>query len=247
MIDSLPNRTSISPFRKSVSFSSTIDTNNEEPNKKKHHSLKIITGNNTDISPNSSISSPSRVRQRLTSLFRSSSPVVTTLKGSFSHSSSNLSTSNKRGSQSAVSLAALAEQIEPLQLDQQQIPTLMEPLQNNYSSTTLSSSSDTSSDHMPASPADGAAANTFNQHRKEIMDPSFWNPITKNNTTFNAPPPTLPTHQLPVLTSLACQVQKILANTLDEIDKEIDLDWEKSRNALRQSLILPNTPERIRF
>jgi hypothetical protein len=199
MIDSLPNRSSGSPFRKSIDAST---------NKKKHHSLKIVT---TDISSNVSPNTSSSMRQRLSSLFRSSTPVVATLKETFSHSSHNLNTKRQ----------SVAEQ-----------PTLIEPLQYNRSSTTLSSSSDTSSDHMPASPAD---ANTFNQH---LMDPSFWNPSKSSTLAYNAPPAP-PPHQLP---SLACQVQMILAHTLDEIDEEIDLDWEKSRNVLHQSLI---TSERI--
>lgn len=252
MINSLPNRTSLSPFRKSVT---TIDaiTTNDSANKKKHQSLKIITGNSTETtnngSPNNSMSSPSGVRQRLSSLFRSSSPVVTTLKETFNHSNQSLST-NKRGS--TASFSAVAKQVDPRQSDQQPTPTLITSLRENHSTNTLSSVSDASSDHMPASPADGSAASTFSQHRKDITDPSFWNPTEKSNVpslTFSAPP-TLPLHQFPIVcppTSLACQVQNILANALDEIDEEIDLDWEESRNVLRQSLILPNTCERIRL
>ena len=37
--------------------------------------------------------------------------------------------------------------------------------------------------------------------------------------------------------SLAFQVHQILGSTLDEVDEEIDRDWEYSRHVLHQSLI----------
>ncbi|KAL9540463.1 hypothetical protein MBANPS3_009665 [Mucor bainieri] len=247
-VNSFPSRSSISPFRKSFNLDRdeviTTESNTKKP---KRQSLRIITGVDSHQST-SSISSPSRVRQRLSSLFRSSSPVVMTLKETFS--SSNLSQDhshqNKRQSSfSTVSFASVAEQ------PQEQTPTLLQSLGNNNSSTTLSSSSE-ASDHMPASPADGAAAttaNTFTHHQhnsKSITDPSFWQPHSiKSNmmSPYEAPPSPSPhkEHQ----SSLAYQVYQILGSTLDEVDEEIEQDWEHSRNKLRQSLLLPKTCEHI--
>ncbi|KAK4509261.1 uncharacterized protein ATC70_007611 [Mucor velutinosus] len=250
MISSFPSRSSISPFRKSFNLDRdeavTTESNTKKP---KRQSLRIITGVDSHQS-NSSISSPSRVRQRLSSLFRSSSPVVMTLKETFSNSnlSQDHSCQTKRqASFSTVSFASVAEQ------SQEQPPTLLQSLGDNNSSTTLSSSSE-ASDHMPASPADGAAttaANTFTHHHrnsKSITDPSFWQPHSiKSNMmslSYEAPPPSPPPHK-EHQPSLAYQVHQILGSALDEVDEEIEQDWEDSRNKLRQSLLLPKTCERI--
>ncbi|GAN01563.1 hypothetical protein MAM1_0009c00996 [Mucor ambiguus] len=250
MTSSFPSRSSMNPFRKSFNLDRdeviTTESNTKKP---KRQSLRIITGVDSHQST-SSISSPSRVRQRLSSLFRSSSPVVMTLKETFS--SSNLSQDhshqNKRHTSfSTVSFASVAEQ------SQEQTPTLLQSLGDNNSSTTLSSSSE-ASDHMPASPADGAAAtaaNTFTHHHhnsKSITDPSFWQPHSiKSNMMslpYEGPPPSPPPHEK-CQSSLAYQVYQILGSTLDEVDEEIEQDWEDSRNKLYQSLLLPKTCERI--
>ncbi|CAO3608986.1 unnamed protein product [Mucor fragilis] len=251
MTSSFPSRSSISPFRKSFNLDrDEVITTESNTKKSKRQSLRIITGVDSHQST-SSISSPSRVRQRLSSLFRSSSPVVMTLKETFSSSnlSQNHSNQTKRQSSfSTVSFASVAEQ------PQEQTPTLLQSLNDNNSSTTLSSSSE-ASDHMPASPADGAAAtaaNTFTHHHhhnsKSITDPSFWQPHSiKNNMMslpYGAPPPSPPPHK-EHQSSLAFQVYQILGSTLDEVDEEIEQDWEDSRNKLRQSLLLPTTCERI--
>ncbi|KAF1797866.1 hypothetical protein V8B55DRAFT_1549630 [Mucor lusitanicus] len=252
MISSFPSRSSISPFRKSFNLDRDEVLATEGNTKKsKRQSLRINTGVDSHQSTSSSISSPSRVRQRLSSLFRSSSPVVMTLKETFS--SSNLSQDHshptkRQASFSTVSFASIVEQ------SQEQTPTLLQSLGDNNSSTTLSSSSE-ASDHMPASPADGAAttaANTFTHHHqhnsKSITDPSFWQPHSiKSNMmspSYEAPPPSPPPHK-EHLSSLAYQVYQILGSTLDEVDEEIEQDWEDSRNKLRQSLLLPKTCERI--
>lgn len=254
MMSSFPNRSSMSPFRKSFNLDrdEVISTENNA-RKPKRQSLRIITGVDSHQSA-SSVSSPSRVRQRLSSLFRSSSPVVMTLKETFSSSSlsqDNLQQNKRQSSFSAVSFASVAEQ------PQEQTPTLLQSLGDNNSSTTLSSSSE-ASDHMPASPADGAAAataNTFTHHHhhpnsKSIADPSFWQPHSIKSNMMSLPceaPPSAPSppphreHQ----SSLAYQVYQILGSTLDEVDEEIEQDWEDSRNKLRQSLLLPKTCERI--
>lgn len=258
MINSFPSRNNMSPFRKSFSLDrDEVITTENAPKKTKRQSLRIVTGVDSQ-QPTSSISSPSRVRQRLSSLFRSSSPVVMTLKETFSgHNHSNLSHDNlhhdkSQLSFSTVSFASVAEQ------SQEQTPPLLQSLKSNNSSTTLSSSSE-ASDHMPASPADGATAttaNTFTHHhqhnhnRKSIADPSFWQPASIKSNMMSLPyhappsPPTPPPHKQQQL-SLALQVYQILGSTLDEVDEEIEQDWEHSRSKLRQSLVLSKTCEQI--
>lgn len=262
MINSFPSRSNMSPFRKSFNLDrDEVITTENTPKKTKRQSLRIVTGVDSQ-QPTSSISSPSRVRQRLSSLFRSSSPVVMTLKETFTgHNHSNLSHNNLhhdkiQSSFSTVSFASVAEQ------SQEQTPPLLQSLENNNSSTTLSSSSE-ASDHMPASPADGATAATANpfthhhqhQHQhnnnsKSITDPSFWQPASIKSNTMSLPyhapssPPTPPPHKQQQ-SSLAFQVYQILGSTLDEVDEEIEQDWECSRSKLRQSLVLPKTCERI--
>ncbi|KAI9271885.1 hypothetical protein BDA99DRAFT_501248 [Phascolomyces articulosus] len=48
-------------------------------------------------------------------------------------------------------------------------------------------------------------------------------------------------HHNPPL-NLAHQVRIVLGNTMDDIDEEIDLEWEDHRRQLRQSLQLPKQP-----
>jgi hypothetical protein len=247
----------MSPFRKSFNLDRDEVITTENASKKtKRQSLRIVTGVDSQ-QPTSSISSPSRVRQRLSSLFRSSSPVVMTLKETFSgHNHSNLSHDNlhhdkRQLSFSTVSFASVAEQ------SQEQTPPLLQSLENNNSSTTLSSSSE-ASDHMPASPADGATTtttNTFTHHQhnhnsKSITDPSFWQTASIKSNMMSLSyheqpsPPTPPPHKQQQ-SSLAFQVHQILGSTLDEVDEEIEQDWEYSRSILRQSLVLPKTCEQI--
>ena len=146
--NSFPNRNSISPFRKS-GFHTVDDRCNK---KQQRQSLQIITTSPEQQLENNSVSSPSRVRQRLSSLFRTSSPVVMTLKETFS---------NKRASLSTVSFSAV-EQPENIS------PQQMEPMDDSHSTTTTLSSD--SSDHMPASPAD--ARTLFSNSNAQHWQPS---------------------------------------------------------------------------
>lgn len=194
MTNSLPSRNS----RKSINLS-TDDTL-----KKKYGSLKIIT---TSEKEEVSISSPSSVRQRLSSLFRTSSPVVMTLKETF----------NKRVSLSTVSFTPVTE--EP-----------MEPMDDTHSTTTTLSSD--SSDHMPSSPADNKALSSWQPSVTELT-------FETTTTKVSSSPPPIPIHFATTKSSpsLAFQVHQILGSTLEEVDEEIDKDWETSRNVLRQSLV----------
>ncbi|CEP11562.1 hypothetical protein [Parasitella parasitica] len=244
----------MSPFRKSFHLDRdpVIVSENAATKKKKRQSLKIITGMDSQSSTSSITSSPSRVRQKISSFFRTSSPVVTTLKETFSVSSNLSHNSLHQGKRfSRVSFASVAEQSED------GTPTLMQSLGNNNSSVTLSSSSE-ASDHMPASPADGAAttANTFSHHNtnsKSILDPSFWQPVTSIESNMmshpyhasSPPSPLPPPHKQQNQSSLAFQVYQILGSTLDEVDEEIEKSWEHSRDQLHQLLIIPETCERI--
>ncbi|GAA5813070.1 hypothetical protein MFLAVUS_006537 [Mucor flavus] len=215
MTHSLPTR---SPFRKSGNHSVDDTT-------RKYGSLKIVTTPSTsstmsqkvkDEATSSTISSPSRVRQRLSSLFRASSPVVSTLKESFN---------NKRASLSTLSFTSASPVIA------EESPC-MESMDDTHSiATTLSSSG--SSDHMPASPADTKALGW----QPSVTELRFEPGCDKASTL---PPPTIPVHFATTRTnaSLAFQVHQILGSTLDEVDEEIDKDWENSRNVLRQSLVL---------
>lgn len=200
MTNSLPNRNSISPVRKN---------NNTMPTKR-HQPLKIITTTSDEI-----VSSPtSSVRQRLSSLFRASSPVVISLKETFH---------NKRVSLSAVSFSP------PTVTEEEESPQQpMEPLDDSHSS----SSSTTSSVHMPRSPVD----------TREISN--VWQPsvtiLSYEQVVEKVPTQEVPTHFAITRSSssLAYQVNQILGSTLEEVDEEIDQDWEISRNLLRQSLVL---------
>ncbi|KAG2195446.1 hypothetical protein INT47_000411 [Mucor saturninus] len=202
MTNSLPNRNSISPVRK--------NNNNTMPTKR-HQPLKIITTTSDEI-----VSSPtSSVRQRLSSLFRTSSPVVLSLKETFH---------NKRISLSTVSFSP------PTVTEEEESPQqAMEPLDDSHST----SSSTTSSVHMPRSPIDAREISTVWQPSVTVL--SYEEVVDKT-----AAPPELPTHFAITRSSssLAYQVNQILGSTLEEVDEEIDQDWEISRNLLRQSLVL---------
>lgn len=215
MTHSLPTR---SPFRKSVNHSVDDTT-------RKYGSLKIVTSTSTsstmsqkvkdEATTSSTISSPSRVRQRLSSLFRASSPVVSTLKESFN---------NKRASLSTLSFTSASPVIA------EESPC-MESMDDTHSiATTLSSSG--SSDHMPASPADTKALGWQPSVTELRFEPGC-------NKAATLPPPAIPVHFATTRTnaSLAFQVHQILGSTLDQVDEEIDKDWENSRKVLRQSLV----------
>lgn len=60
--------------------------------------------------------------------------------------------------------------------------------------------------------------------------------MTKNN---NIHPATIEEESITSFTSLAEQVRVILGSTLDEVDEEIELEWEDHRKNLRQSLLEP--------
>ncbi|KAI7888934.1 uncharacterized protein EV154DRAFT_515989 [Mucor mucedo] len=202
MTNSLPNRNSISPVRK--------NNNNTMPTKR-HQPLKIITTTSDEI-----VSSPtSSVRQRLSSLFRASSPVVLSLKETFH---------NKRISLSTVSFSPPTVTEEEEESPQQ----AMEPLDDSHST----SSSTTSSVHMPRSPIDAREISTVWQPSVTVL--SYEEVVDKTAA------PELPTHFAITRSSssLAYQVNQILGSTLEEVDEEIDQDWEISRNLLRQSLVL---------
>ncbi|KAI9344485.1 hypothetical protein BD770DRAFT_397633 [Pilaira anomala] len=213
MTSSLPTRNSMSPFRRSSS-SLSMDTTNYK--KKQHGSLKIVTTTTTitssvvkDENNNNMMPSPS-VRQRLSSLFRTSSPVVLNLKESFQ---------NKRASLSSISFSPSSTPVTTVVEEEE----VMEPLDDSHSTTTSISSD--SVDHMPSSPADTKAL------------ASTWQPSV---TMLSFEPTIKEDHQFavtPSSTSLAYQVNQILGSTLDEVDEEIDRDWENSRNRLRQSLV----------
>lgn len=201
MINSLPNRNSTSPFRKNVN--NTMPTNRRQ-------SLKIITTSEKD----EIVSSPTSVRQRLSSLFRTSSPVVISLKETFH---------NKRGSLSTVSFAPPNHTIAEVSPQQ-----AMEPLDDSHST-----NSSACSDHMPCSPAD----------TREISAATVWQPsvtVLSYEEAIVKSPPTPPAHFAITRSSssLAYQVNQILGSTLEEVDEEIDQDWEISRNVLRKSLVL---------
>ncbi|KAG2236302.1 hypothetical protein BDF21DRAFT_425014 [Thamnidium elegans] len=208
MTHSLPTRSSISPFRKNVNHSVDDTTH-------KHGSLKIVTTTSQKVKDETIITSPSRVRQRLSSLFRSSSPVVSTLKESFN---------NKRASLSTLSFTVSSPVIT-------EEPQSMEPMDDSHSITTTLSSSG-SSDHMPASPADTKALGW----QQPLVTELRFEP-TCNKSSL--PPPAIPVHFATTRTnsSLAFQVHQILGSTLEEVDEEIDKDWENSRKVLRQSLV----------
>lgn len=176
---------------------------------KSHQALKIITTASDEI-----VSSPTSVRQRLSSLFRTSSPVVLSLKETFH---------TKRASLSTVSFfpptAAVTEE-SPLQ-------EAMGPLDDS-----LSTSSSASSVHMPSSPVDTS---------RDIS--TVWQPsvtVLSYEEVAGKLPPTPPAHFAVTRSSssLAFQVNQILGSTLEEVDEEIDQDWEISRNLLHQSLVL---------
>ncbi|KAI8643223.1 hypothetical protein BD408DRAFT_415164 [Parasitella parasitica] len=244
MISAFSSKSSMSPFRKSFNLDrDRVMVNDNTTTKKKRQSLKIITGVDTQQST-SSIASPSRIRQKLSLFFRSPSPVVTTLKETFS-GNSNLSHTSLHQSKrfSTVSFASIAEQSDD------GTPTLLQSLGNNNSSVTLSSSSE-ASDHMPASPAEGTANTFCHPNSKSIIDPSFWQPTSIKSNMMSLPyhapaPPTPPPHKQLNQSSLAFQVYQILGSTLEEVDEEIEQSWEYSRNQLRQLLVLPETCECI--
>ncbi|KAI8330276.1 hypothetical protein BD560DRAFT_416397 [Blakeslea trispora] len=54
-----------------------------------------------------------------------------------------------------------------------------------------------------------------------------------------SPTDTLWEHETQDILSLADQVRLVLGSTLDEVDEQIDQDWEQSRAILQQSLVLP--------
>lgn len=209
MTSSLPTRNSMSPFRRSNSALS-MDTTNYK--KKQHGSLKIVTTTTTITSSvvkdENTMPSPS-VRQRLSSLFRTSSPVVLNLKESFQ---------NKRASLSSISFSPSSTAVTTV-LEEE----VMEPLDDSHSTTTSISSD--SVDHMPSSPADTKALASTWQPSVTMLS---FEPTIKEDHPFAVTPSS---------TSLAYQVNQILGSTLDEVDEEIDRDWENSRNRLRQSLV----------
>lgn len=209
MTSSLPTRNSMSPFRRSNSALS-MDTTHYK--KKQHGSLKIVTTTTTITSSvvkdENMMPSPS-VRQRLSSLFRTSSPVVLNLKESFQ---------NKRASLSSISFSPSSTAVTTV-LEEE----VMEPLDDSHSTTTSISSD--SVDHMPSSPADTKALASTWQPSVTMLS---FEPTIKEDHPFAVTPSS---------TSLAYQVNQILGSTLDEVDEEIDRDWENSRNRLRQSLV----------
>lgn len=254
-MNSLPSRSSISPFRKSVNFNTLNDRSSKSA--KQRQSLKIITSPDEvqqqhqelqQQSP-STVSSPSKVRQRLSSFFRTSSPVVMTLKETFN---------NKRASLSTLSFSAQLseEDIVPKSTTSAQ---QMEPMDDSHSTTTTLSSSD-SSDHMPASPADVRAIFSSVHAQPTVWQPSvtilsYENDNNNNNNNKTQVPAQATTttdadvnenkmeYEKPQFartktsSSLAFQVHQILGSTLDEVDEEIDRDWENSRDMLHQSLV----------
>lgn len=203
---SIPKRHSLSPFRRYSSYNA--DT---KP------ALQIDT-EHLDMMKTSS-RSPSRVRQRLSFIFRSPSPVVTSLKDTFSAGNNastpvlNSSSIKSTNSSKRMSTFSLFKSNEPILED------------DKYS--TASSSSDNLSENMPASPNPvddqvdnsswemiGVPYSAYNEHQKENQKSQH--------------------HDI----SLAYHVNQILGSTLDEVDEEIDQDWEESRRRLRQSLQL---------
>lgn len=224
--NSFPYRSSISPFHKNDK-SQTIDEHKLKKNKQRQ-SLQIIT------SPEQQEyvvkSSSKKARQRLSSLiFGTSSPVVMTLKDAFSNKRASMSTA----SFTTTPTTASSEEIEEEEEDAQS------------TTTTLSSNS---SDHMPASPAD--ARIIFDKEQQ--LQTTIWQPsvtilsypeeeqVQQEEQITTKPQPQR-------TTSLAYQVQQILGSALDEVDEEIDQDWEKSRNVLRQSLVLPSNNRNQQF
>ncbi|KAI8368866.1 hypothetical protein EDC96DRAFT_504615 [Choanephora cucurbitarum] len=106
-------------------------------------------------------------------------------------------------------------------------PTPVTPtLVRHPSSASLSSLSDVS-DHMPASPVDNQPS-LWQDHMSPVNQPSLWQKQSEQHNVL----------------SLADQVRLVLGSALDEVDEEIEGDWEQSRAVLQQSLVLP-TKERI--
>lgn len=249
-MNSLPSRSSISPFRKNVNFNTLNDRSSKST--KQRQSLKIITSPD-EVQQNqqqelqqqspSTVSSPSKVRQRLSSFFRTSSPVVMTLKETFN---------NKRASLSTLSFSAQLSEEDTVPKSTTSAQQL-EPMDDSHSTTTTLSSSD-SSDHMPASPADVRAIFSSVHAQPTVWQPSvtilsYENENNNNNKTQEPAQVNTTTVNVDVnenekpqfartktSSSLAFQVHQILGSTLDEVDEEIDRDWESSRDMLHQSL-----------
>lgn len=55
------------------------------------------------------------------------------------------------------------------------------------------------------------------------------------------PPPTPPPHVVERV-DWATQVKQVLGSTLDDVDEEIEQEWEGHRKALRHSLQMPRRP-----
>ncbi|KAI9475841.1 MAG: hypothetical protein EXX96DRAFT_574879 [Benjaminiella poitrasii] len=187
----------VNPFRKSSQdkYDGIIHKKN------KRNSLRVFTGKTdsdgivTHGSPTQPLTSPSRMRQRLSSFFRTSSPVVVTLK-EISGYNDNHSMDNHKTYSPVMN--------EPPHLELDLLTSSPTPLLVEDSHSTTSDLSD----FMPASPT------TATDERMTAAPPSF-----HKRTLY-----------------LAYQVQQILGSTLDEVDEEIDKDWEQSRNKLQQSL-----------
>ncbi|KAI7886212.1 hypothetical protein K492DRAFT_188369 [Lichtheimia hyalospora FSU 10163] len=60
--------------------------------------------------------------------------------------------------------------------------------------------------------------------------------MAKNNSIH---PATIEEEPIPAYMSLAEQVRVVLGSTLDDVDEEIELEWEDHRKNLRQSLLEP--------
>lgn len=178
----IPTR-SLSPFRR--------NSTNESDKKKKRTSLQIITGTHNEHHQTLASATPSRIRQRLSSLFKSSSSSITIVS----------------------SPTTLSSQVE----------------ENNKSTDSLSSSSDSNSDHMPASPVDNITTTFWHNTNDYVI-------VEEKEEQKPLPSP-----------SLAFQVHQILGSTILEVDEEIDVDWEYSRDKLRQSLIQYPTSQIIHF
>ncbi|CAO3656891.1 unnamed protein product [Mucor hiemalis] len=240
-MNSLPSRSSISPFRKSVNFN-TLNDRSSSSKSTKRQSLKIITSpdevqqqQQQQQQSSSNVSSPSKVRQRLSSFFRTSSPVVMTLKETFN---------NKRASLSTLSFSAQLseEDITPKSTTSTQP---MEPMDDSHSTTTTLSSD--SSDHMPASPADVRTLFSSVNAQPTVWQPSVTILSYENNDNKAQQPADVNENEIgyqkphfartKTSSSLAFQVHQILGSTLDEVDEEIDKDWENSRDMLHQSLV----------
>ncbi|KAI7905708.1 uncharacterized protein BX663DRAFT_291103 [Cokeromyces recurvatus] len=221
----------VNPFRKSFNFSHTT-SNDDTCKRSKRHSLRVITSKMDDIVVDTMMTKDYTSAQSPLLIANSySSPASRMrqrLSSFFRISSSPTASIITKEAHENMRHDVMIKKPYSLSLEsdhQQQYDLVMTstPLLVDDSHSIITTSSDITDPAPPASPMTMTTEVRFQEECQRLSLPSCC-------TSF-----------------LAYQVQHILGSTLDEVDEEIDKDWECSRNKLKLSLTLLNNTHMSKF